>query len=140
MNSRSRDYESRNMESSMVAEILPDCTANVLMQYDAKRDCVTNKSKSKSLYQTLQLFTGHTPAEISKDLSEKELILKYLVKQQIKDVDSVGKLMAEYYTNKDAVMKYVRTNKTFITPEVRDEAGKEASGPLPARPQKKEDD
>ncbi|MBW2966931.1 type II/IV secretion system ATPase subunit [Candidatus Woesearchaeota archaeon] len=102
-----------------VAEILPDCTANVLMQYDPKRDVITTKNKSRSLFQTLQLFTGNSPAEINRDIAEKEVILKYLVKQQLKGVNSVGKFIAEYYTNKENVLKYVRSNKQFIKPEAR---------------------
>ncbi|MFC1741320.1 type II/IV secretion system ATPase subunit [Nanoarchaeota archaeon] len=97
-----------------VAEILPDSTANVLMQYDPKKDILGNKNKSKSLFQTLELFTGNTPNEIKKDIAEKELVLKYLVKNQIKDINDVGRLMAEYYTNKDNIMKYVRSNKHFF--------------------------
>jgi hypothetical protein len=39
--------------------------------------------------------------------------LKYLVKQQIKNVNDVGGVMAEYYTNHDNLMGYVRANRPF---------------------------
>ena len=94
-----------------IAEIQEDATANVLMQYDPKRDMLTNRNKSKSLYGTLEMFTGMTPNEIKKDLDEKEQILKYLVKQQIKDINAVGKFMAHYYIDKENLMKSVRVNK-----------------------------
>jgi flagellar protein FlaI len=97
-----------------VAEILPDSTHNVLMQYDPKRDILTKRAKSHSLYNTLQMFTGNTPKEISRDINEKEIVLKYLVKQKIKNIDDVGSVMAEYYTNKDNIMKYVRSNKRLM--------------------------
>ena len=45
---------------------------------------------------------------------EKELVLKYLVKQQIKDINEVGGVIAEYYTNKDSIMRYVKANKSFF--------------------------
>ncbi|MBW2964739.1 hypothetical protein KY363_04730, partial [Candidatus Woesearchaeota archaeon] len=96
-----------------VAEILPDASPNVLMQYDPKKDVLVSKAKSKSLYRTLEMFTGNSPAEIKRDLSEKELVLKYLVKQQVKDINNVGRLMAEYYTNKDSIMKFIKQNKPF---------------------------
>ncbi len=98
-----------------VAEILPDSSPNVLLQYDPKKDIMGRKNKSKSLYRTLELFTGNTPKEIGQDISEKELVLKYLVKQGIKSVDDVGAVMAEYYTNKDNVMKFVKSNRPFFT-------------------------
>lgn len=98
-----------------VAEILPDSTANVLMQYDPKRDVLVNKAKSRSLFKTLELFTGSSPKEISRDIAEKERILKYMLAHQIKDINKVGQLIAEYYTNQDNLMKYVRSNKPFFT-------------------------
>jgi flagellar protein FlaI len=97
-----------------VAEILPDASPNVLMQYDPKRDLMTGRNKSRSLYQTLEMFTGNTPREITLDLGEKQQVLKYLVKQQIKEINDVGRVMAEYYTNKDNLMKYVRADRNFF--------------------------
>jgi hypothetical protein len=97
-----------------IAEILPDSSANVLMQYDPKRDVMSERGKSKSLFQTLEMFTGFTPREISLDIAEKERVLNYLVKQQIKSINDVGGIMAEYYVNKDNVMKYVNSNKPFF--------------------------
>ena len=97
-----------------VAEILPDASPNVLMQYDPKRDIMSSRNKSRSLYQTLEMFTGNTPREITLDLGEKQQVLKYLVKNQIKEINEVGRVMAEYYTNKDNLMKYVRSDKHFF--------------------------
>ena len=39
------------------------------------------------------------------------MVLKYLVKNNIDHVDSVGRVMAEYYTNNENMMKYVCSNK-----------------------------
>jgi hypothetical protein len=36
-----------------------------------------------------------------------------MVKQQIKTVDEVGRIVAEYYINSDNIMKFVRNNKKF---------------------------
>lgn len=108
----------RNRRTNMrrtfqIAEILPDSEPNVLMQYDAKKDVLGNVNKSKSLMDTLQLYTGYSQQEIMNILKEKENILKYLVKQQIKTVNGVGRIVAEYYTDKDNLMKFVRKNKKF---------------------------
>ena len=54
---------------------------------------------------------GASQSSIKKELAEKEIILKWLVKQNINTVDEVGRVMAEYYTNKDNLMKFVRRNK-----------------------------
>jgi flagellar protein FlaI len=102
-----------------IAEIMPDGKPNVLQQYDTKRDALVNKAKSKSLFNTLQLFTGMTPREIKHDLDEKQRILKYLVDLQIKNVDDVGRVLAEYYTNPENLRKHVSAKKRLVVPDAR---------------------
>jgi len=108
----------RNRRTNMrrtfqIAEILPDSEANILMQYDGKKDSLRQINKSKSLMSTLQLYTGYSTQEIGKILKEKENILKYMVKQQIKTIDGVGEIVAESYTNPENLMRFVRKNKRF---------------------------
>lgn len=97
-----------------IAEILPDSTPNILMQYSVKTDKIRALNKSKVLLRELGLYTGMSPAEFRKDLLQKERVLKWLIKQKINEVDSVGRVIAEYYTNTPNLMKYVRRNKRFI--------------------------
>ncbi|MEM4638119.1 MAG: ATPase, T2SS/T4P/T4SS family [Candidatus Woesearchaeota archaeon] len=96
-----------------LAEIMPDSKPNVLMQYDPKKDILKKVRKSSSLFNTLSLYTGYTYAEMNKELNEKVKILKYMVKHDITDIDHVGRLMAEYYTDKDNLLKYVKADKKF---------------------------
>ncbi len=97
-----------------VAEITDDGTPNVLQQYDVKKDVLVDKNKSVKLFSTLQLYTGYTSKEIQASLAEKELVLKYLVKNNIDKVNDVGRLIAYYYTNKDELMKKIRANKKML--------------------------
>jgi flagellar protein FlaI len=106
-----RNRRTGKRRTFQVAEILPDATANVLMQYNPKTDKLVQIRKSKALIATLKLFTGYSEPEINKDLLEKKSILQYLVKHDIASVDGVGRIMAEYYTNKDNLMRHVRENK-----------------------------
>ncbi|MBN1645476.1 hypothetical protein JW868_00380, partial [Candidatus Woesearchaeota archaeon] len=94
-----------------IAEILPDATSNVLMQYDPKKDRLVHVNKSRSLFKNLQMYTGFTPVEIKRDLEEKKFVLNYLVKNNIDSVDSVGRVMAEYYTDRKNCMSLVRKNR-----------------------------
>jgi len=96
-----------------IAEIMDDCTVNTLMQYDQKKDELVRKNPSKSLFKNLRLYTGMSDNEINHDLSEKEKVLNYLVKHNITTVDAVGRIMAEYYTDKSNLMKFVNANKEF---------------------------
>lgn len=109
-----RNRRTGNRRTFQIAEILPDSTANILMQYDSKKDKLISVGKSKALLNTLKLFTGFSDSDIKKDLAEKEKILKYLVKNNIDTVDGVGRVMAEYYTNKTNVMTWVKQNKKVV--------------------------
>ena len=96
-----------------IAEILPDSEPNVLIQLDIRKGVLKKIANSKALLSTIELFTGFTRNELNKSLNEKEAVLKWLVKHNINTVDTVGRIMAEYYTNKDNLMDYVRKNKVF---------------------------
>ena len=93
-----------------ISEVLPDATPNILMQLDIKNDSLAKVNKSVSLAETLELFTGMGKKEMDASISEKEAVLKWLVKKNIDTVDGVGRVMAEYYTNLDSFMKIVRSN------------------------------
>jgi flagellar protein FlaI len=96
-----------------IAEILDNAKPNVLMQYDNKSDKLVYKNKSQSLFANLRLYTGMSDSEINQDLKEKQKVLDYLLKNSIDDVDAVGRIMAEYYTNKQNLMKFVNSGKKF---------------------------
>jgi flagellar protein FlaI len=94
-----------------IAELLPDSTANVLVKADLKKDRLVKVNQSKSFMDIIELYTGMSRKDISRDISEKETVLKWLVKKKINMVDDVGKAMAEYYTNRKEFMKKVRSGK-----------------------------
>ncbi len=94
-----------------ISEMTPDGTARVLMQLDISRDKIDKLVDSINLFSTISLLTGMTDKEIYQDLKEKEKILNWLVAKDINTVDSVGRVMAEYYTKKDQFMQLVDKNK-----------------------------
>jgi len=97
-----------------ISEILPNSETNVLIQLDIKSGKLNSINRSRALINTIELFTGFTQNELKRSLKEKESILKWLVKQDINTVDSVGKVMAEYYTQPENLMKFVKKNKSLI--------------------------
>ena len=90
-----------------LAEILPDATPNILMQLDVQSDKLLEKNESQSYIKTLELFTGITKDEMEKQLQEKEKVLKWLVAKGINTVDEVGKIVAEYYNDKEPLLKRI---------------------------------
>jgi len=109
-----RNRRTGKRRTFQVAEVLPDGSSNVLLQYDPRKDCLVQKGRSKALMNTLSLYTGFTLAEIERDLKEKEKVLDYLVKQGIDTVDGVGRVMAEYYTNKENLLQHMHKGTKLI--------------------------
>lgn len=108
-----RNRRSGVRRTFQIAEILSTGEANVILQYDAKKDMLVQQNKSKALYENISMFTGMDESDINKDLQEKIKVLKYLVEKSIGSVNDVGRIMAEYYTEKENLMKYVNSNKDF---------------------------
>ncbi|MBS3131182.1 CpaF family protein [Candidatus Woesearchaeota archaeon] len=106
-----RNRRTGQRKTFQLAEILPNSEPNVLMQLDIKSGRLYKAAESKSLMSTIGLFTGFSRNDIRKSLFEKELVLKWIVKQNINSVDTVGKVMAEYYTDNEMLMKHVKGNK-----------------------------
>lgn len=91
-----------------VAEILRDASANVLLQLDLRQDKILTANKSLRLMPELELTTGLTTQELNQNLKEKSLILSWLAKKNIDGVNDIGKVVATYYTNKEAVMQLIK--------------------------------
>jgi flagellar protein FlaI len=97
-----------------IAEILPDSTPNIMMEYTTRGDSLKSINKSKVVVRELELYTGMSPQEFRKDLVDKEKIMNWLVKKSIETVDGVGRAIAEYYTNPEKMMRIVRANKNLF--------------------------
>ena len=94
-----------------LAEILPDAQPKVLLQFDTNKGILVKENESSVLIDTLRLFTGFSKNEITNSLKEKEAVLKWLVKNNINTVDTVGRVMANYYTDTERLMQHVYKNK-----------------------------
>ena len=91
-----------------VAEILRDSNPNILMQLDLRQDKMLTANRSLRLMPELELQTGLTTQEINNDLREKSLILTCLAKKNINELNDIGKVIATYYTNKNAVLQLIK--------------------------------
>tara|TARA_Y100000034_G_scaffold96396_1_gene117361 strand:+ start:4950 stop:6398 length:1449 start_codon:yes stop_codon:yes gene_type:complete len=84
--------------SLQIAETTESGDPNVLMQLDMQKDILVRKNKSESMMKTINLYTGMTEKELFKDLADKKVLLKDLVKRNITDIHKIGLIFAEYYT------------------------------------------
>jgi hypothetical protein len=108
-----RNRRTGNRRTFQIAEITKDAKANVILQYDNKKDALVKTSRSRQFFDNLKLYTGYSDKEIQREIKEKQLVIEYLVKHDVMDVDSVGRVIGEYYTDKENLMRYVKANKAF---------------------------
>ncbi len=108
-----RNRRTGTRRTFQIAEITPTGDVNVILQYDHRKDTLVEVGKSKTFKENLKLFTGVSDREFKKDMAEKIKILKYLVNKKIDTVDGVGRIMAEFYTDKNNLMRFVNKNELF---------------------------
>jgi len=84
---------------------------NILYMWSAKTDRVEPVSPSIRVKEELELFSGMNEKEIQEDLRGKQRILEWLLKHDIRSVDDVGKIVTEYYVDKDTVLDLVEGDK-----------------------------
>lgn len=83
-----------------VAEILPDGNARVIMQFNPRKDQLEFVNEPQTLLDTLQLYTGVSKADVYQDMQSKISVLKWLVDNNVNDINKIGLLMSRYYQNK----------------------------------------
>jgi archaeal flagellar protein FlaI len=103
---QSRNRRTGKRRTLQIAEMLSKGEFNVLMQYDINRDVLLSLNDSKSIIETLKIFTGMTKKQIEDDINEKIRLLKQLVKKDITDINHVGMIFRSYYNKKrDAALQ-----------------------------------
>lgn len=130
-----RNRRTGKRRTYQVSEIKEDGEGNVLMQYHIKEDTLTKDNPSVRLMETLEEFTGMSRQEISKEIGVKVRILNWMLKHNISDVDSVGKVIAEYYTDLPGLLKDVKADnaKRFVTSAEPPKQAQQAKATTPVK-------
>lgn len=95
---QNRNRRTGKRRTLQLAEIGAEGDPRVIMQLDIQRDAMRKIAESRSIADTLYLYTGMTKKEIGSDIREKIVVLKDLVKKNINDVHQIGLILAKYYT------------------------------------------
>jgi flagellar protein FlaI len=96
-----RNRRTRQRRTFEIVELMKDeegkTALNTVFQWDPKTDqLVKRRGGSMRVKNELSLFSGYSDAEIDEDLANRQLILEWMMKQGIKSVNDVGKLITEY--------------------------------------------
>lgn len=108
---------------------------NLLYRWVPNKDKIVEHSPSVKFFDKLATHTGMSYTEIQKDLKERQDILNWLVKNDIRDIYSVGKAISDYYLDKDSLIK--RIKGITKEPSIKKEDGFAQPKIVPARPKSK---
>ncbi len=100
-----------------VAELLPTgeseekvvLKTNLLYRCKANGEIVSHNECIR-IFDILKLHTGMTEKELVSDLKEKMSILRWMADRKISDVDDVGKVVSEYYMDRERLLDFVSKN------------------------------
>jgi len=102
-----------------VAEVIPSYKeggetmigVNVLYRWKPKTDKLEKLWASSRIFEEIGLHTGMTDKEMDDDLKEKELVLNWMLKNKVNTVNTVGKVIADYYDDKSRVVGIAEKKK-----------------------------
>jgi flagellar protein FlaI len=98
-----------------VAEFIPGESGKfgsrleTLYRWKPLTDTIERARSSIRLINEIRMHTGMTDEQMEADLQEKETVLQWMLENKVKTVNTVGKVVAEYYHDKDKVLKIVKS-------------------------------
>jgi len=84
--------------------------ANIIYRWIPEEDKIIEHSESSRFFEDISRNTGMSTTQVNKNLEEKKKILTWLSKNKIRDLNSLGKIMNLYYTNKEYLLENIHKN------------------------------
>lgn len=81
---------------------------NNIFRWVPSKDQIIEWGKSNRVWNDIKLFSGMDDNEIRANLGEKKDILLWMVKNDIKDIDRVGRIISDYYKDSESVLKMIK--------------------------------
>jgi archaeal flagellar protein FlaI len=94
---QSRNRRTGKRRTLQIAEITSMGDARILMQLNVAEDVLEKINDSDTVLDRLRLYTGLSIEDIAKDIDRKIRILKWLVKNNVENIDQIGAVMSKYY-------------------------------------------
>ena len=85
---------------------------NVLYQWNPRNDNIERTKATALLYEKIGTHTGLNPKEIEGELKLKKDILEWLIKNNIRQIEEVGKIFNRYYRDTKTVVDVVEKKQS----------------------------
>ncbi len=108
-----RNRRTRQRRTFEICELTKDesdtPTLNTLYKWDPRSDSINRMYPSIRVKDELALFTGMTEKEVDEDLQGKRQVLEWMLDLDIKDVNSVGRMVTEYYLDRGKIIDLAKS-------------------------------
>jgi flagellar protein FlaI len=94
-----------------IAEVIDDgedVKPHTIYDWESQEDSFYKEGESRQVKDKLSRLTGLSQEDIEEDIEKKKEILEWMVKKDVSDLDKVGRVVAEYYSNEDETMEKIR--------------------------------
>ncbi len=85
-------------------------SANIIYRWIPEEDRIIQHSETSRFFEDISRITGMSQKEINEDLAQKKKILNWMIKNKIRELNDLGKVMNLYYSDKDRLMKLISSN------------------------------
>ena len=72
---------------------------------------IVQGAATRRVFDSLNMHTAMTRQEMASNIQDKVKVLKWLVKHNVNTTNEVGKIVSEYYTNEDTILKAVSADR-----------------------------
>ena len=99
-----------------IAELVPVNKGGIFVKTNMLYNCkpngdIVSKNPTQRVFEMLNMHTGMTRPEMNSDLKEKTKIVNWIANKNINTVDEVGRLISEYYSNPEFVLRAAANGK-----------------------------
>ncbi|MFH1054842.1 MAG: type II/IV secretion system ATPase subunit [Candidatus Altiarchaeota archaeon] len=89
-------------------------TLNTLYKWEPRTDTLGKMYPSIRVKEELALFTGMNEKEIEEDIQDKKQVLDWMLASGVYEVNSVGRVVTEYYMNKEKITGMAKKKAQMI--------------------------
>jgi flagellar protein FlaI len=87
-----------------------DITTNTIYRWRPRNDTFDMVGEPNKYLKEINLHTGMTKDEIYQDIANRATIIKWLIKNKMNDIESVGRIMALYYSKPNEILEIARND------------------------------
>ena len=87
-----------------------DITTNTIYRWRPRNDSFDMVGEPNKYLKEINLHTGMTKDEIYQDIANRAIIIKWLIKNKMNDIESVGRIMALYYSKPNEILEIAKAD------------------------------